>query len=55
MLTVKEAARRLSLSQRTIYCLFHAGALKPLKVGRATHIATTELEGYIARLQASTK
>ena len=51
--TVPQAAKRLSLSARTIYSLFNTGALTPIKIGRSTRISAAELTAFVAGLQAA--
>jgi excisionase family DNA binding protein len=51
LLTAPEAARRLSVSTRTIYNLFETGSLRRLKVGRSCRISATDLAQYVDTLR----
>jgi excisionase family DNA binding protein len=48
-ITVKEAAKALALSQRSIHRLIDQGDLRKHQFGRAVRIAPDDLEAYIAR------
>jgi excisionase family DNA binding protein len=52
LLTVEEAARRLSVGRTTMYALIGAGAIKSVKVGRLRRVPADALTGYVARLGA---
>lgn len=52
LLTVEEAARRLSLGRTTLYALLKTGAINSVKVGRLRRIPTEALTDYTARLIA---
>jgi excisionase family DNA binding protein len=47
LLTVREAAARLSVNERTIRREIHAGRLPALKVAGAVRIDPDELEAYL--------
>ena len=47
LVTVREAAQRMSVSTKTIYRLFNRGKLTKMKVGRATRISADELNVYL--------
>jgi excisionase family DNA binding protein len=47
LLRVPEAAKKLGISTRTIYMLFSAGKLKPVKIGHSTRIRLTDLQIFI--------
>jgi excisionase family DNA binding protein len=50
LITVKEAAQRLSVSPRSVWKLVASGALPVVKVGaRSTRISTEELSNFIQR------
>ena len=51
--TLDMAARRLSVSRATFYRLVSAGELQVIKLGSRTMVAETELERFVARLQAN--
>jgi excisionase family DNA binding protein len=46
---IDEAAKRLSLSARTVATLVATGALRSFKIGRARRIRVRDLERFIAR------
>jgi excisionase family DNA binding protein len=52
LLTVEEAARRLSLGRTTLYALLKTGAITSVKVGRLRRIPAEALTDYTARLIA---
>ena len=52
LLTPPQAARQLSVSVRTLYSLFTAGKIKPLKIGRSTRVSSADLAAFVASLQA---
>lgn len=47
LLTVEEAASRLSLGRSTVYELLAAGRIASIQVGRARRIPVTSLEIFI--------
>jgi len=51
LLTVKEAARRLSLARSTVYQLVVAGQIESITIGRARRIPLDALTAYIDRLR----
>lgn len=52
LVTIGEAAHTLGLSVRAVYRLVAAGELPaPLKIGRASRMAITEIHAYIGRLK----
>ena len=50
LLTVKEAADRLSLSRSFAYDLIRRGELRSLKIGASRRIHVDDLEAYARRL-----
>lgn len=53
LLTMADAARVLGISTRGLYRLVASGELPaPLKIGRASRMALTEIHAYIERLRA---
>jgi excisionase family DNA binding protein len=53
LLGIDEAAEALGVSRAYLYRdLIAKGLIRPLKIGRATKIATSELERYVAGLIA---
>jgi excisionase family DNA binding protein len=53
LLTVPEAAARLSLGRSKVYELLTRGELQAVRIGRAVRIPVAELEHFVARLAAS--
>lgn len=51
LLRVPEAARRMSLSARTVWRLIYSGELESVKIGRARRVAPDDVAAYIARLR----
>ena len=49
MLTTKEAAQALRLSERSIFRLIDDGELRRHQFGRAVRISPDDLDAYIAR------
>jgi excisionase family DNA binding protein len=49
VLDVNTTARYLSTSRRTVYALVHAGALRPLRVGRRMRFRVADLDEYLER------
>jgi excisionase family DNA binding protein len=52
LLTVEEAARRLSIGRTTMYALVKDGQIKSVRIGRLRRIPTETLTAYTARLIA---
>ena len=52
LLTVEEAARRLSLGRTTLYALLKADEIASVRIGRLRRIPTEALAAYTARLIA---
>jgi excisionase family DNA binding protein len=50
LLTVEEAARRLSLGRTTFYGLLKEGQIASVRIGRLRRIPAEELTAYTARL-----
>lgn len=50
LVTVAEAARRLSLSRTTTYDLLLSGRLESVKVGRARRVVAASIPAFIDRL-----
>ncbi|MGI8830045.1 MAG: helix-turn-helix domain-containing protein [Candidatus Limnocylindria bacterium] len=48
LLTVKDAAAELSIGRSTLYELIAAGELRPVRIGRALRIPTSELDRFVA-------
>jgi excisionase family DNA binding protein len=51
LVDIGEAAKRLSVSKRTIASLVFSGQLASVKLGRCRRIAVSELEAYVERLR----
>ncbi len=47
MLTVGEAASRMSVSTKTVYRLMGRGLLGKVKIGRSTRVSEDELNTYL--------
>ena len=52
VLTVEEAAQRLSIGRTTMYALLKAGHINSVRIGRLRRIPAEELIAYTARLIA---
>ena len=51
LLTLKQAAQRLSISKRTLDRLISAGKFpRPLKIGRASRVLRNDVEKFLAQL-----
>lgn len=50
LVTVPEAAERLTISERQVYRLLASGELQAVRIGRACRIPTKKLEEFIAAL-----
>jgi excisionase family DNA binding protein len=48
LLTTREAAERLAVSDRTIANLVSRGRLRPVRIGRAVRFSPAEVERFIA-------
>lgn len=53
LLTVEEAAQRLSIGRTTMYSLVSAGAIKSVTIGRLRRIPSECLEEYVLSLRTS--
>lgn len=51
LVTVKEAARRLSIARSHLYQHLQRGTLASLRIGRSRRIAVAELEAFALRMQ----
>jgi excisionase family DNA binding protein len=47
MLTIKQAAEKMSVSTKTVYRLMNWGKLGKVKIGGATRISEDDLNGYL--------
>ena len=52
LLTVEEAARRLSIGRTTMYALLKASQINSVRIGRLRRIPAEALTSYTARLVA---
>lgn len=52
LVTVREAAQRLAVSERTLFTLTAAGELPAVRIGRAVRYSVAALEKFIADRQA---
>lgn len=50
LVTVEEAARRLSIGRTAAYLLVLQGELQSVKIGRTRRVVVASLEAYIQRL-----
>ena len=53
LLTVEEAAQRLSIGRTTMYSLVSAGAIESVTIGRLRRVPSECLEEYVASLRTS--
>lgn len=53
LLTVEEAAQRLSIGRTTMYSLVSAGAVKSVTIGRLRRIPSECLEEHVSSLRTS--
>ena len=53
LLTVEDAAQRLSIGRTTMYSLISAGAIKSVTIGRLRRIPSECLEEYVSSLRTS--
>ena len=51
LLTVTEAAERLSISRSQFYQLLQAGAIGSVTIGRSRRVDVSELQDYVRRLK----
>jgi excisionase family DNA binding protein len=51
LLTVTEAAQRLSISRSHFYQLLQAGVIASVTIGRSRRISVSALQDYVGRLQ----
>jgi excisionase family DNA binding protein len=52
LLTVEEAAQRLSIGRTTMYGLVSSGAIKSVTIGRLRRIPAECLDAYVSALMA---
>jgi excisionase family DNA binding protein len=52
LLTVEEAAQRLSIGRTTMYAILKAGHINSVRIGRLRRISTEALTAYTTRLIA---
>jgi len=50
LLTIEEAARRLSIGRSHIYELMQRGGLRSVRMGRSRRILSTDLEAFIDQI-----
>jgi excisionase family DNA binding protein len=53
LLTVEEAARRLSIGRTTCFKLIRTGALESVPIGRLRRVPSDAIPEYVARLRAA--
>lgn len=49
LVDAREAARLLSISERTLWTLTNQGSIKATKIGRAVRYSVAALEAFIAK------
>ncbi|WP_081763585.1 helix-turn-helix domain-containing protein [Imhoffiella purpurea] len=49
LLTIDHAAKRLSISSRTMWRLVEAGELVPVRIGRSVRLRSSDLQDYVDR------
>jgi excisionase family DNA binding protein len=56
LISLKDAGRRLALSQRSVYRLIAKGELPPpVKVGGATRLYASDVDAYLENLKSTRK
>ena len=53
LLTVEEAAQRLSIGRTTMYSLVSTGAIESVTIGRLRRVPSECLENYVSSLRTS--
>jgi excisionase family DNA binding protein len=53
LLTVEEAAQRLSIGRTTMYSLVSTGAIESVTIGRLRRVPSESLERYVSSLRTS--
>jgi excisionase family DNA binding protein len=53
LLTVEEAAQRLSIGRTTMYSLVSTGAIESVTIGRLRRVPSESLEKYVSSLRTS--
>ena len=53
LLTVEEAAQRLSIGRTTMYSLVSTGAIESVTIGRLRRVPSESLEKYVSSLRSS--
>jgi excisionase family DNA binding protein len=53
LLTVEEAAQRLSIGRTTMYSLVSAGAIESVTIGRLRRVPSECLDNFVAALRSS--
>ncbi len=53
LVTVNEAARRLSIGRSTLYELINDGELETLHIGRSCRVTVDSLDAFVDRLRDS--
>ncbi|MFD5317886.1 excisionase family DNA-binding protein [Streptomyces sp. NPDC127098] len=55
LLTVEEAARRLSIGRTTCFALIGSGELESVPVGRLRRVPADAVRDYVTRLRATNR
>lgn len=53
LITIEQAARRLSVARSTLYVLLQSGDLPSVRVGRCRRIAVSDLENLVDQLRTA--
>lgn len=53
LLTVEEAAERLSIGRTAVFALLKAGELDSVQIGRLRRVPVEAVDAYVARLSAN--
>jgi excisionase family DNA binding protein len=53
LVTSRQAAQMLSISERTLWSLSNSGQLPVVRIGRAVRYAVSDIEAYIERSRCS--
>jgi len=51
LLTLTDLVANYSISRSAWYRLFSEGVIKPLKVGRRTYVARSDVDAFVARMR----
>ena len=54
LLTYRQVAERLAVSERTVFSLIKAGSIPVAKIGRSVRVRPSDLQAYVAGLVTTT-